>query len=385
MFFCNWHEKQKILNKITMNRFLGFIKKEFYHILRDPRTLIIILGIPISEMLLFGFVVNTDVKDVKVAIYDQSKDFMTTRLIDKLTSSGYFILTENLKSDNDIEAIFKKGDIKEVIVFGPDFAGKIEREGKADIQLLDDASDPNIARMVSMYTQNIINKFAREEQLGQELPMQITTSIKMYYNEEAKSVFMFVPGLMALIMMLVSALMSSISITREKELGTMEVLLVSPLKPVQIILGKVAPYLLISFVDAILIILMGYFVFGMPLYGSLTLLMAECFLFIFLALSLGIYISTIAPNQLIAMFISMIGLMLPTMLLSGFIFPIKNMPLVLQYVSVIMPARWFNEIVKNIMLKGVGLFYVWKQTLILLVMSVIIVAASVKKFKIRLS
>lgn len=368
-----------------MNRFLGFIKKEFYHILRDPRTLIIILGIPISEMLLFGFVVNTDVKDVKVAIYDQSKDFMTTRLIDKLTSSGYFILTENLKSDNDIEAIFKKGDIKEVIVFGPDFAGKIEREGKADIQLLDDASDPNIARMVSMYTQNIINKFAREEQLGQELPMQITTSIKMYYNEEAKSVFMFVPGLMALIMMLVSALMSSISITREKELGTMEVLLVSPLKPVQIILGKVAPYLLISFVDAILIILMGYFVFGMPLYGSLTLLMAECFLFIFLALSLGIYISTIAPNQLIAMFISMIGLMLPTMLLSGFIFPIKNMPLVLQYVSVIMPARWFNEIVKNIMLKGVGLFYVWKQTLILLVMSVIIVAASVKKFKIRLS
>ena len=367
-----------------MNRFLGFIRKEFYHIFRDPRTLIIILGIPIAQLLLFGFVVNTEVKDVKLAVYDQSKDEMTTRIINKLTSSGYFKLQENLESDNDIEAIFKKGKIKEVLVFEPNFASKVERDGSANIQLLTDATDPNVARMVSMYTQNIINKFVGDEGLEQVSPIQISTSIKMYYNEETKSVFMFVPGLMALIMMLVSALMSSISITREKELGTMEVLLVSPLKPIQIILGKVAPYLLISFIDAILIILMGNLVFKMPINGSLTLLLAECFLFIFLALSLGILISTVAPNQLIAMFISMIGLMLPTMLLSGFIFPIENMPVILQWFSAIMPARWFNEIVKNIMLKGVGLFYVWKQTLILIVMSVIIVTASVKKFNIRL-
>jgi ABC-2 type transport system permease protein len=235
-----------------------------------------------------------------------------------------------------------------------------------------------------MYTQNIINKFVSQEGLGQEIPMQISTSVKMYYNEETKSVFMFVPGLMALIMMLVSALMSSISITREKEMGTMEVLLVSPLKPIQIILGKVTPYLLIAFIDAILIILMGNLVFKMPINGSLTLLMAECFLFIFLALCLGILISTVAPTQLIAMFISMIGLMLPTMLLSGFLFPRANMPVILQWLSCIMPARWFNEIVKDIMLKGVGLLFVWKQTLILIIMSVVIVTASVKKFKIRL-
>jgi ABC-2 type transport system permease protein len=367
-----------------MNRFIGFIKKEFYHIFRDARTLIIILGIPVSQMLLFGFVVNTEVKDVKIAVYDQSKDYVTTRIINKLTSSGYFQLQENLKSDNDIEAIFRKGKIKEVLVFEPDFAAKLERDGSANVQLLADASDPNIARMVSMYTQNIINKFVSEERVGQELPLQISSSVKMYYNEETKSVFMFVPGLMALIMMLVSALMSSISITREKEMGTMEVLLVSPLKPIQIILGKVTPYLLIAFIDAILIILMGNLVFGMPINGSLTLLMAECFLFIFLALSLGILISTVAPNQLIAMFISMIGLMLPTMLLSGFIFPIENMPKVLQWFSAIMPARWFNDIVKSIMLKGVGLMFVWKQTLILIGMSVFIVAVSVKKFKIRL-
>jgi ABC-2 type transport system permease protein len=367
-----------------MNRFLGFIKKEFYHILRDPRTLIIILGIPVSQMLLFGYVVNTEVKDVKIAVYDQSKDEMTTRIINKLTSSGYFMLQENLESDNDIEAIFKRGKIKEVLVFEPNFASNIERNGFANIQILADASDPNVARMVTMYTQNIINTFVRENGVGQVSPIQISTSIKKYYNEETKSVFMFVPGLMALIMMLVSALMSSISITREKEMGTMEVLLISPLKPIQIILGKVAPYLLIAFIDAILIILMGNMVFKMPINGSLTLLMAECFLFIFLALSFGILISTIAPTQLIAMFISMIGLMLPTMLLSGFIFPIENMPVVLQWLSTIMPARWFNEIVKNVMLKGVGLMFIWKQTLILLIMSVFIVAVSVRKFKIRL-
>jgi ABC-2 type transport system permease protein len=174
------------------------------------------LGIPIAQLLLFGFVVNTEVKDVKLAVYDQSKDEMTTRIINKLTSSGYFMLQENLESDYDIEAIFKKGKIKEVLVFEPNFASNLERDGYATVQILADASDPNVARLVSMYTQNIINKFVSQERLGQESPIQINTSIKMYYNEETRSVFMFVPGLMALIMMLVSALMSSISITREK-------------------------------------------------------------------------------------------------------------------------------------------------------------------------
>lgn len=367
-----------------MNRFIGFIKKEFFHILRDPRTLIIILGIPISQMLLFGFVIRTEIKDVKIAVYDQSKDDMTTRIINKLTSSGYFFLEEYLESDNDVEAIFKKGDIKEVLIFEPGFAEKIQRNGVADLQIIADASDPNIARMVSSYTQNIVNTFLKNEYNGRKMPLQIKPQVRMFYNEEAKSVFMFVPGLMAMIMMLISAIMSSISITRENELGTMEILLVSPLKPIQIILGKVAPYLLIAFIDAVVIILMGNMVFGMPINGSLTLLLAECFLFIFLALGIGIFISTVAPNQLVAMFISMIGLLLPTLLLSGFIFPIENMPKVLQWLSAIMPARWFNDIVKGIMLKGVGLNYIYKETLILVGMTALVIVASVRKFKIRL-
>ena len=368
-----------------MNRFIGFIKKEFFHILRDPRTLVIILGMPIAQLLLFGFVIRTEIKDVKIAVYDQSKDNMTTRIVNKLTSSGYFKLEDNLESDQGIEEIFKAGEIKEVLVFEPGFARKVEREGSADIQILADASDPNIARMVTMYTQSIIQTFLKDEYRGGAMPMQITSNVRMFYNEETKSVFMFVPGLMALIMMLISAIMSSISITKEKELGTMEILLVSPLKPIQIILGKVAPYLIIAFFDAVLIILMGNLVFGMPINGSIVLLLAECFLFIFLALSLGILISTIAPNQLIAMFISMIGLLLPTVLLSGFIFPIENMPKALQWFSAIMPARWFNDIVKDIMLKGVGLTYVLKETLILIGMTVVIIFASVRKFKIRLA
>jgi ABC-2 type transport system permease protein len=367
-----------------MNRFTGFIKKEFFHILRDPRTLIIVLGIPIAQLLLFGFVINTEIKDVKIAVYDQSKDNVTTNIVNKLTSSGYFMLMENLNSDNDVEAIFKKGKVKEVLVFEPDFASKLARNGAANVQLLIDASDPNIARMVNMYTQNIITKYSSEQNKLAKTPMQITPSTRMYYNEETRSVFMFVPGLMAMIMMLISAIMSSVSITREKEMGNMEILLVSPLKPIQIILGKVAPYLLIALIDALLIVLIGNWVFKMPINGSLTLLMGECFLFIFLALSLGILISTVAPTQLIAMFISMVGLMLPTMLLSGFIFPIENMPKILQWFSAIMPARWFNEIVKDILLKGVGLAYVWKNTLILLGMSIFINVLSVKKFKIRL-
>ena len=368
-----------------MKSLIGFIRKEFYHIIRDPRTLVVILGIPISQMLLFGFVIRTEVKDVKIAVYDQSKDNVTTRIVNKLTASGYFLLERDLQNDEDVEAIFQKGKIKEVIVFEPGFAEKLERDGVATVQLIADASDPNIARLVTVYTQNIINTFISNEYPTRNLPVRVNLNSRMFYNEEAQSVFMFVPGLMAMIMMLISAIMSSVSITREKELGTMEILLASPLRPLQIILGKVAPYLLIAFIDAVFIIILGNLVFKMPISGSLTLLLMECFLFIFLALSLGILISTIAPNQLIAMFISMIGLMLPTLLLSGFIFPIENMPKVLQWFSVIMPARWFNDIVKDIMLKGSEFKFVLKETLILLAMTIGIIVLSVRKFKIRLA
>lgn len=367
-----------------MTQLLSFIKKEFRHIFRDYRTMVILFGIPVVQLLVFGTVIKSEIKDVRIAIFDRSKDETTQRITNKILSSGYFLLEENLTTIGDVEDIFRKGKIKEVIVFEDGFGEKLKREGLAHMQVIADASDPNIARLAASYTKGIVNDFILKEMPNLQRPHQINTEVRMFFNEEMKSVYMFVPGIMALILMLISAMMTSISITREKELGTMEILLVSPLRPVQIIVGKVTPYLLLSIVNALTIILIGHFIFGVPITGSVVLLLVETILFIMMALCLGILISTAAKNQMVAMFISMIALMLPTMLLSGFIFPIKNMPGILQILSYIMPARYYVEIVRSIMLKGVGLAFLWQETLVLAGMMVFFVVISVKKFKIRL-
>ncbi len=367
-----------------MKAFISFIKKEFYHIFRDPRTMLILFGIPVAQLLIFGTVIRSEIKGIRIAVFDQAKDETTARILNKLVSSGYFIIDENLESTRSVESAMQRGRIKEVIVFESNFGKKLIGEGKASVQLIADASDPNIGRLAVSYSRGIINDFIRKEHPELKMPVEIKTESRMFFNEEMKSVYMFVPGTMALILMLISAMMTSISITREKELGTMEVLLVSPLRPVQIIIGKVAPYLVLSVVNAILILLIGNLVFGVPIRGSFILLFAETILFITMALCLGILISTAAKNQMVAMFISMIGLMLPTILLSGFIFPIDNLPQVLQWLSHIMPARWFIFIVRTIMLKGVGFGFIWKETLIILGIAIICIALSIRKFKIRL-
>lgn len=367
-----------------MTQLISFIKKEFYHIFRDTRTMLILFGIPIAQLLIFGTVIKSEINDIHIAIYDQSKDETTQQITNKLLSSGYFILDENLSNINDIDAIFKKGKVKEVIVFENDFGKKLVKEGSAEIQIIADASDPNMAKLAIGYTRGIVNDYLKKLHPNMVIPMQIQPEVRMYFNEEMKSAYMFVPGVMALILMLISAMMTSISITREKELGTMEILLVSPLKPTQIIIGKVLPYLILSIINAFIIILAGRFIFGIPITGSFLLLMTETILFILMALCLGILISTVAKNQMVAMFISMIALMLPTILLSGFIFPIENMPKPLQILSHIMPARYFISIVRGIMLKGVGIIFIWKETAILIGMTLFFIAMSVKKFKIRL-
>ncbi len=367
-----------------MQQLRSFIIKEFYHIFRDPRTMLILFGIPVTQLLIFGTVIKSEIRNVHIAIYDQSKDETTQQITNKLLSSGYFILDENLNNTAKIENIFKKGTVKEVIVFESNFGEKLIREGRAGVQLIADASDPNMARLVTSYTTGIINDYIRKLHPSLSMPLQIAPEVRMYFNEEMKSAYMFVPGTMALILMLISAMMTSISITREKEFGTMEILLVSPLRPSQIIIGKVLPYLILSIINAFVIVLIGRFVFYVPVTGSFILLMLETILFILMALCLGILISTAAKSQMVAMFISMIGLMLPTIILSGFIFPIENMPEILQWISHIMPARWFITIIRSIMLKGTGLLFVWKETLILIGMTLFFIVLSVKKFKVRL-
>ena len=350
---------------------------------RDFRTVIIIFGIPIAQLLLFGHVITTEIKNASIGILDLSKDEMSIKLTNKLLSSGYFSLEKDLLSATEIEPLFKKGKAREVIVFGKDFGENFIKTGKADIQLITDASDPNMAGIIENYTRAIILSFLKEYNLAGADPL-IITEHRMYYNEQLRSANFFVPGTIALILMLISALMTSVSITREKELGTMEILLVSPLRPIQIILGKVIPYMALAFLDAVVIVGVGYFVFHVPVRGSVVLLFSLCLLFIMLALSLGLTISTVVKTQQSAMIVSLVGLMLPSVLLSGFIFPIENMPKILQYVSLLMPPRWFLSAIKDVMLKGVGVFYIWKEILVLLVMLFGFIGISVRKFQVRL-
>jgi ABC-2 type transport system permease protein len=362
----------------------GFIIKEFYHIFRDVRTMVILFGMPVVQVLIFGFAISTEIKDAKIAILDHSKDHVSLELGNKILSSDYFILNDYLDSEEQIEGVFRAGKVKEVIVFGPHFARQMEKDQNASVHIITDASDPNTANLLLNYTTGIIRNYMLDKMEGQRLPVEITTEYKMLFNPGLKSVFMFVPGTITILLMLVSAMMTSISIAREKEIGTMEVLLVSPLKPVQIIVGKVIPYVVLSFVNAITILLLAFIVFDMPIHGSLILLLAQSLLFIVMALSLGIFISTVARNQQTAMMISLMALMLPTILLSGFIYPIENMPEILQWICNAMPTKWFIIIVKDIMLKGVGMAHIWQETIIIIGMTLLFIGLSVRKFKIRL-
>ncbi|MCX6277828.1 MAG: ABC transporter permease [Bacteroidetes bacterium] len=269
-----------------MKRFRGFVIKEIYHIFRDFRTLMILFGLPAVQLLLFGYVLTNEIKDAKIAIYDPSKDVVTRKLSEKILSSGYFMLEQNLNSVAEIEPAFRRGEVKLALIYEPDFAGKLEKNGKARIQIIADASDPNTANMLVNYTTGIISNYIASMN-SEKVPAQIIPEVRMMYNGELKGVFMFVPGLMAMLLMLISALMTSLSITREKELGTMELLLVSPLRPAQIIIGKVFPYVFLAFIDACIILGLGNAVFGVPIRGSVTLLLLESLLYIFfLALSI---------------------------------------------------------------------------------------------------
>jgi ABC-2 type transport system permease protein len=368
-----------------MNRFLGFVKKEFLHIFRDYRTLFILFGIPAAQILIFGFAVSMDIKNAGIAFLDLSHDEVSRKLTDKIISSGFFRRTENLLNYSDVDKVFRKGKTKAVIIFEENFGKNLISERKASLSIIADGSEPNVATLITNYTTAIVNDFNREF-TGPSIAgsVIIKPEVKMLYNPNMQSQFMFVPGVITLILILICALMTSVTITREKEFGTLEVLLVSPLRPIQIILGKVMPYFILSFINVLLILALSWFVFGLPVRGSMALLLAESMLYILMSLSLGILISTMSDTMQQAIFISLIGLMLPTVLLSGFIFPIENMPGIYDYVSMILPPRYFIVIIKNIMIKGTGLLYIWKETLILITMTIIFIGISVRKFKIRL-
>lgn len=367
-----------------MKQLLSFIRKEFYHILRDKTTMMILLLMPIIQIILFGFALTTEVKDTQVAVLVPTNDEASSRIIDKLNASAYFDVVARIHTTDEIQPVFRDAKAKLVVVFEDHFGEKLRHNGTAHIQLLADATDPNAATSFTFYASNIINSYQQELMGENKNPYQITPEVKMLFNPQMKSSFNFVPGVLGMIMLLICAMMTSIAIVREKEMGTMEILLVSPMKPIYIILSKITPYFVLSCVNFATIMLLSVFVLGVPIAGSFMSLVAVSLLYIFVSLSFGLLVSTITHSQQAAMLVSGMGLMIPVMLLSGMMFPIENMPLPLQFISNIVPAKWYIRAVKAIMIEGLGITSVLKEVGVLCLMGVILVSISLKKFKVRL-
>lgn len=367
-----------------MKLFFSFIRKEFWHVLRDTRSLVILLGMPVMMMLLFGFALSNEVKNSNIGILDQSQDENTHFLTNRFEQSRFFSVTQKLQKESDINKAFRKGEIRMAVIFPPNFSADLWHSKQAQVRLIGDATDPNTSNIMINYASAIIRDYQNEILGEQKLPYRIEVESSMLYNPKLSSVFNFVPGVMTLILMLLGAMMTSVSIVKEKERGTMEILLVSPMKPLMVVITKAIPYLLLCFVDVLLILLLAYTVLDMPMRGSLMLLLAESLLFIFTTLSLGLLISNVVDKQQTAMFISLVGLLMPALIFSGFMFPLENMPLPMQIISNIVPTKWFYSIVSTIMVKGLGFEFVWKQTLILMGMTAFFLTVALKKFKIRL-
>ncbi|HSW56664.1 MAG TPA: ABC transporter permease [Ignavibacteriaceae bacterium] len=367
-----------------MKQLITFIQKEFHHILRDTRSMLVLIGLPIVQLLIFGFAITTEVRNANIAILDNSKDEITKDIITKIESSQYFDIDRTISTNEQIEKSFKSGRIKLAVVFQPNFQNELSHSNKAQLQIIADATDPNQATTLTNYVSSIVMDYQNELNQQNKLPYTIKTEMRMLYNPQLKGAYTSVPGVMGMILLLISAMMTSIAIVREKELGTMEILLVSPMKPWLVVISKVIPYFIISLINVATILILSVFVLGLPIEGSLLLLIGSTIVYIFCALSLGILISTITETQQAAMLISLLGLMLPVVMLSGYAFPIANMPAILQILSNLVPAKWYIIIVKNIMIKGIGIEQIWKELLILLTMTGTFLIISIKRFKIRL-
>jgi len=367
-----------------MKQFLFFIRKEFLHVWRDKRTMLILFGMPLMQILIFGFALTNEVKNTRIGILDNSKDETTTAIIQQLEASRYFDIVEVIPSNSKLESSFQEGTIKLAVVFPENFQQQLFHTNAASVQLIGDATDPNTSNTLINYASAIIMDYQNNLRNQPAFPYAINTELRMLYNPQLKGSYNFVPGVMAMVLMLVCAMMTSISIVREKEMGTMEVILVSPIVPIRVVIAKMIPYFILSAVNIASILLLSVYVLDVPIRGSLVLLVAECLLFTITVLALGLLISSVADSQQVAMLISLMGLFLPTVMLSGFMFPIENMPVPLRVISNVVPAKWFFNIVKNIMIKGVGFHHIWKETIVLTGMTIFFMTVSIKKFKTRL-
>src|SRR5262245_39057453 len=368
-----------------MKALRGLLRKEWFHIKRDRRTAAVLIALPVVQVLLFGYAIRTDVDNVRLAVVDPAPDAATMALRNRFAAADVFRIVAVVPRIEDVDPLFGSGAAQQAVVFYPGFASDLGNGVPAKLLVITDATEPNTGSLLQSYAQSVINQWAGEAGgAGPSGPARIVTQVRTRFNPTRESKNLFVPGLMAFVLTIISSLMTAISLTREKETGTMEALLVSPLRPWEIIVGKVTPYLVIGFISVIAVLVEALLVFRVPLRGSVLLLLFEGALYILVSLSLGILISARTSSQRVAMMFALLGTMLPNILLSGFIFPLESMPAALQVISYVVPGRWFVTIARGIMLKGIGLTYVWRETLVLGAMATLLLVASMRSFNERL-
>ena len=351
-----------------MKQFISFVIKETRHILRDKRTMLILFGMPVVMMLIFGFAITTDVKNVRTVVVTSQMDLQTQRAVERISQSEYFTITQTVDRPKDAEHLIRNQNADMAIVFAPDFASK-----HRGIQIIVDGADPNMAQQWTNYATNVITN----------MPGGVVNA-KLLYNPQMRSAYNFVPAILGMLLMLVCAMMTSISIVREKERGTMELLLVSPVRPLMIMIAKVVPYLVLAFAILTTILLMARYILDVPLAGSIVWIYVISTIYIILALSLGLLISTIATTQLMALLLSAMVLLMPIVMLSGMIFPVESMPEVLQWIAAKVPPRYYIQAMRKLMIMGVDISNIVREIYILSAMALFLLIVALAKFKKRL-
>ena len=369
-----------------MREFAASVVKEFRHIFRDRRTILIAMVMPVVQIILFGFAVSTEVNDVRVMFCGDLSDPAVRNIVDRIDNNRYLRIVGRLDNPDEIEDIFRKNMADAAVCFDRDFGEAPVRSGNTQARIIGDGSDPNTAQMITGYLKGVFQSGQDDSgaSFTGERQASVTPVIQLMYNPAMKSSYNFVPGVMGLILMLICSMMTAVSIVKEKETGTLELLLVSPVRPLWIIVSKMIPYLVLSAMNFICILLLSHFVMEVPVNGSLLLLSAAALVFVITSLSLGLLISVISPNQKTALLICGMGLTMPTMIFSGIIFPCESMPEILQWFSDIIPAKWFIIIVKKVMIQGSGFASAAKEMLILTCMAALLLVVSIKSFRTRL-
>ena len=368
MCLPTWHDRQPVQAIKGMKQFISFVIKEAKHILRDKRTMLILFGMPVVMMLLFGFAITTDVRNVRTIVVTSQTDHRTQAAVERLAQSEYFTITQTARTPQEAERIIRSQKADMAVVFANGFASK-----KGGVQFIVDGSDPNMAQQWTNYAQQVIVN-----------PQSSLVNVRMLYNPQVKSAYNFVPAIMGMLLMLVCAMMTSISIVREKEKGTMELLLVSPVRPLMVIIAKAVPYLVLAFCILITILLMARYVLDVPLQGSVLWILFVSAIYILLALALGLLISNIAQTQLVALLMSAMVLLMPVIMLSGMMFPVESMPQVLQWIAAVVPPRYYIDAMRKLMIMGVGIGEVMKEVVVLSIMAAVLLAVSLKMFNTRL-